>query len=307
MPALALAAAACNGKGSASHGSGDVVGGCTYTRTPGQCKLAATEVVDASSDDPTLATVRATYRWVGEPPPEMRDPMRVVEWQVPRARVDQVRAHADAHATVACRIEISNGPCPPQLMIDPDALPAPPAPTGDARAAICPPEPPSPLNRAVAGVGTEALMAAFPLLLDRARVAGAADWRRESAHGAKAGTAGRWADEATAYYAKKGARVQVVIDDMIRVCTGAAGSTDGLLDTEEIQDPATIRRRLGVLARSAVLVTWAEKPPRSRLVVWIGDRCRVSLDPSDTAAPEELGEVARGLDLDALEAACKKR
>ncbi len=180
-------------------------------------------------------------------------------------------------------------------------VPAPPGAPADPRTALCPGEvtPQPPLNAAIAGLGTDLLIATLPA------VAGA--FRRIEIRAVPAGHAGHYADSADATYAGAGVHLRVHLADMIRSCTGAAGSGDAMRDLEQIQDRRATRRRVAVGTRSGALVEWPSPSPRRRLVLWLGDRCQLSIDPETDASTETLVGLAGALGLSALETACRQR
>ncbi|MCB9756348.1 MAG: hypothetical protein H6713_41040 [Myxococcales bacterium] len=148
-------------------------------------------------------------------------------------------------------------------------------------------------NQAIAGLGTDALQAAFP-----ARVG---DWQRVVSRAHPAGRAGAWADSASAEYTRGEGTVDVDISitDMIRVNACAPGAGAAFLE----QQLAGGARRVELGARAGA--EGAGDGARS-LSLMLGDRCLLRLMGSG-APREALRELAAGLELDALERACARR
>jgi len=221
---------------------------------------------------------------------------------VSRPGADAAMAWARQHGEVACVLAVDSGGCPPDgPNLAPDALPPPPAVPSDPRAAACPgvvTEQP-PLNGAVAGLGTAPLLAALPPAL--------ASFRRVQGGGVAAGTAGHYADGASATYERGEVRLRVSIDDMIRVCTGAAGTGRALLSVEEAQDAQANLQPIAIGSREAVLVQWPGPPERTRVVTWLGDRCKLIVQPDGASPADGLTDLAAAIPLDALEQACRAR
>jgi hypothetical protein len=192
-------------------------------------------------------------------------------------------AHAPAHAAEpAVSTEVTK-PAPTEAPpAEPPHEPISPSPAPGER-----------LNPAIAGLGTDLMLAAFP-----ERVGG---WSRSAAKPSPAGTAGRWADGAFASYSKANREIRVDVTDMIRVdaCTPGTGTT--IIEGSLAADPHAKRVTLGTHA--AVLTP---TPAGAALGLWLGDRCQLGLS-SDDASGDQLVELGSGLGLAALAAACGRR
>lgn len=267
-------------------------GQCGYTTVPGTCELRSDDEVASNTDDPKLTAVRATYAWVGALPERASQREVSVDWVVPRSRSTAAHGHAAKYPRVACSYAIANGPCPPTLHLD-DGLPPPPGPTADDRDAICARDA-TPFNEGVVGLEPVELEASFGNEWN--------DWHRESMD---VGVSDSWASGASAVYVRDGKHVEVVVVDMIHACIGLADSTDTLLDTEDILDRDVTRQRVWS-ATSAVLV-WNRVERRAHLVMWIGDRCRITVESRDLEDPWALGVVGQVLDASRLGRVCAKR
>jgi hypothetical protein len=149
------------------------------------------------------------------------------------------------------------------------------------------------LNPEIAGLGTEVLLAAFP-----ERVGA---WVRESANAHPAGTAGRWADGASAVYRDGKREVRVDVTDMIRVNACTPGTGASIQEQSLAGDPGSKRVSLG--KHSAVL---SSSSSGAEAGLWLGNRCQLGLSTSDATA-DELVTLGSGLGLDALATACERR
>jgi hypothetical protein len=196
---------------------------------------------------------------------------------------------------------------PPTEVAPPEPAPNP-EPTADPVVTPLAPEPEPPptvaevavprgggerLNPAVAGVGTEALLAALP-----ERVAG---WTRTRVFDSPAGKAGSWADSAHATYQRGATEIRVDLTDMIRVQACEPGMGAHLIAESIAGDAKTKAVKLGTHAAAV-----APDPPGFTLGAWLGDRCQVDLDGDDATA-KQLVELGAGLGLDALATACARR
>lgn len=242
--------------------------------------------METAVDDPLLVDVKFTYTWQGAA--SASTPARPFHWIVPRSRLPQIRD--TSRDRIACERMVGDEGCPIWILPEPFARVPPSPPGGEARDRICPP----------AGRPGDATPLIGDATLEAGLLPSTGHWERIGLHDGGA---------ANAYYAHRGTRVRVTVRDMIRSCTGAAGSTDTLLDTEEVADPKATRRRV-MSATSAVLVRWPHPGMlhRARLVLWIADRCRVVVEPVDKGVePEALVVVGRAVDVAKLEAVCSKR
>ena len=149
------------------------------------------------------------------------------------------------------------------------------------------------LNPEVAGLGTEVMLAALP-----ERVGA---WTRTASKAHPAGSAGRWADGATATYRECDREIHVDVSDMIRAdaCTPGTGAS---IAKESLAANRTSKRvELG--KHPAVL---APGSPGASIGLWLGDRCQLGLSSSQASA-DEVVALGSALGLDALAAACAKR
>jgi hypothetical protein len=149
------------------------------------------------------------------------------------------------------------------------------------------------LNPEIAGLGTEVMLAAFP-----ERVGA---WARGSANAQPAGTAGRWADGASATYRHDGREISVDVTDMIRVNACTPGTGASIQEQSLAGDPDSKRVTLG--KHSAVLSSASSGVDAG---LWLGNRCQLGLSTSDATA-DDLVTLGSGLGLDALAAACERR
>jgi hypothetical protein len=159
------------------------------------------------------------------------------------------------------------------------------------------------LNPEIAGVGTKALEAAFP---ERA-----GGLERSRLHGSAAGTAGMWADSASAAYGEEGAEISIHVSDMIRVSECEPGSWNAYVDDVESGKKKTDypERAVTVGKHRAIYVEIDDSPKLGRQRVLgfrLGDRCDLEIS-GEGAKKAKLVAVAKDLALDDLEAACSKR
>jgi hypothetical protein len=173
------------------------------------------------------------------------------------------------------------------------------APADDAAAS--PPRPPVPrapgegerLNPEIAGLGTEVMLAAFP-----ERVGA---WVRESANAHPAGTAGRWADGASAVYRDGEREVRVDVTDMIRVNACTPGTSEAMrkasLDAEPKSEIVAVNKWPAVLVPGSA---------GAELGLWLGNRCQLGLSSAE-ATGDELVALGWGLGLGGLVDACGRR
>jgi len=153
---------------------------------------------------------------------------------------------------------------------------------------ICPP----------AGVSDATAPLLDPADLQAALGEAVGDWHRQA-----------FAKGATAIYVRDQRRVRITISDMIRSCSGISGSTDTLLETEDIADPVAKRHRM-MSATSAVLVRWPDigRMWQSRLVMWVADRCKVVVETLDKGTPAaDLPALGRVVHVAKLEPLCAQR
>lgn len=156
------------------------------------------------------------------------------------------------------------------------------------------------LNPEIAGVGTEALEAAFP---ERA-----GGLERVDLGSSAAGTAGMWADSARATYGEEEREISIHVTDMIRVSECRVGTWDEYLDglaagekTDPPQEAVAIGKRRG----SYVELEMEGAGAVHSLSLRLGDRCNMELTGEVEKAT--LIAVADDLALDSLEASCAKR
>lgn len=157
------------------------------------------------------------------------------------------------------------------------------------------------LNPEVAGIGTQALEAAFP-----ERAGGLA---RTALHASAAGTAGMWADSASATYGDGEKEVSIHVGDMIRVSECKRGSWHAHVDAVEAgrkTDPPQEAVAVGP-HRGVYFALQTEGIGKERFLSFTpGDRCDLELT-GEGLTKRELIAVATDLALDDLEAACTKR
>jgi hypothetical protein len=252
-----------------------------YRPIRGECMRST--IRESEVDDPLLVVFDFTYSWQGEatkPYP--------VAWQVRRSRIDEARAAA--RERIPCERMVATHACSPAWVLpDLAAVRPPPDPGLRAREQLCPPQHAGPLNPSVGPLPTAEIAAAF--------LPGAGPWRRTST------------SDGEAIYSQDARRVRIVIGDMIHTCTGVA-NTDLLLDTEAVGEPDT-RRERRMTATSAVVVEWRDPagPWRPRvLVMWLGGRCRISVEPLDpNVVPDDLAIAGRAIDVGRLERVCAMR
>jgi hypothetical protein len=91
------------------------VGSCTYKLVNGTCELKDITVGDLDAGG---QPVHATYAWKGALPPGAEGvATRELEWRVPAAEVEALRARVQAKPGVACQLQLEGGPCPPTLVV----------------------------------------------------------------------------------------------------------------------------------------------------------------------------------------------
>jgi hypothetical protein len=256
----------------------------TWRSTPGACTRTAID--ETVVDDPSMIRVRFAYVWHGEPTTKMP-----FEWIIPKSRLHAVRD--SAHDQVTCERMTSGPGCRIWLLPEKAARDAPPPPPLAAREAVCPPggrsDSPVPIDATV-------LASALGPSTD--------EWQRTDV--AEANVAG-------ALYTRGVQQVRVTVRDMIRACTGVAGSGELLLETEG--DAEAIRRRV-LSATSAVLLRWPGPPvERAQVVMWVADRCQIVVEstaphhvsPKVGVSVEDLIAVGRAVDVARLQTICSAR
>lgn len=149
------------------------------------------------------------------------------------------------------------------------------------------------LNPEIAGLGTEVMLAAFPERVGK--------WVRESANAHPAGTAGRWADGASAVYRDGAREVRVDVTDMIRVSACTPVTSEAMRKESLAAEPKS--ELVSVNEWPAVLVPGS---PGAELGLWLGNRCQLGLT-SAQASGDELVALGWGLGLGGLVEACGKR
>jgi hypothetical protein len=258
---------------------------CVVSRlTPGVCTRTALD--ESAVEDPSMVLVRFAYVWQGKPATTMP-----FEW-LPRSRLPAVRDRA--HDRVTCD-RVTSGPgCRVWLLPEKAARDAPAPPPLAAREAVCP--------RGGHSVSTTLVDAS---VLASALAPSVGEWQ---------GTVDVAAvDAASAIYARGVQQVRVTVRDMIRACTGVAGSGEVLLETQG--DAEAIRSRV-LSATSAVLLRWPGPPvERAQVVMWIADRCQVVVEstaphhvsPKVGVSVEDIIAVGRAVDVARLEAICSAR
>ena len=93
------------------------VGSCTYKFVNGTCEL---KDVTVGALDTGGHPVRAKYVWKGAPPPGAENiATRELQWLVPAAELEALRARIQAKAEVTCQLQIEGGPCPPTMVVTP--------------------------------------------------------------------------------------------------------------------------------------------------------------------------------------------
>lgn len=149
------------------------------------------------------------------------------------------------------------------------------------------------LNPEIAGVGADALQAAFPERIG--------DWSRTESRAHPAGAAGRWADGASAVYRHGDREVRVSTTDMIRVDACSPGTAKTIVRRSLDADARSRQVMLG--SHPAVLTP---DPPGAVIGLWLGDRCQLAMS-GDGVTGRQLMTLAEGLDLDALATTCARR
>jgi len=148
------------------------------------------------------------------------------------------------------------------------------------------------LNPEIAGLGTEVLLAAFPERMGA--------WVRESANAHPAGSAGRWADGASAVYRDGRHEIRVEVTDMIRVNACTPGTGAAIREESKAAEPDS---KLVTLSKyPAVLVS---RSSGAEVGLWLGDRCQLGLSTTD-ATGDDLVTLGWGM-VGALAAACSRR
>jgi len=254
--------------------------------TPGTCMRSS--IQESAVEDPLLVRIQFTYAWQGED--NAKAPPASYDWILPRSRLTALRE--PSRIVTACDLWFTKkgrplGPVPDRAS---RLLLEPPPPGIDARNRICPPS-------GVRGVIVQPLAHT-----DLAAALGESvgEWRR-----------GAVTDEGSAHatYTRGKSHIRITVSDMIRVCTGATGSTDTLLETEGVEDPKSARTRV-MSATSAVLVRWPDPGLwwQARLVMWVSDRCRILVETLDKGTgPEELAEIGKVVAVAKLAPLCAQR
>ena len=151
------------------------------------------------------------------------------------------------------------------------------------------------LNKGLAGTGTAPLSATIRESYD--------GWQRGNVGQYRAGAAGRWADEVGADMVRGDDVARIVIDDMIRVCTGEPGTGRAMMQHRLRRDSAS-ELSIGPGLRAVAGESRGEKT----VTFWVADRCRVRIrSQSEGVEIQTLAELASALDMDALQQVCSRR
>lgn len=224
-----------------------------------------------------------------------------------RRRCSRSGAALVAVVGIACGNEASDPPPVVAPTAVEDRAPAPLEPVAPEQAPVddagadAPVDPPvsagpgrgERLNPEIAGLGTDVLLAAFP-----ERMAG---WVRVAANAHAAGTAGRWADGASATYRYEEREIDVDVTDMIRVNACTPGTGLAILE----QSLSTVPGAERVILDGFPGVRWPVADGTA-LRLWLGDRCQLELRTSNAKGIALVG-LGTGLRLHELAAACSSR